>query len=137
MIYARKGLSALKPIIQRALAVLPNEGELQLLTGKKCEAGARKLIGLGAKTVGVKLGERGCFITDGRARFCIAPYQVKVCDTTGAGDAWNTGFLFGLLTGKSLRHCGRLGNFAASRCIANAGARNGMPRLSDLPSLQT
>lgn len=133
MIYAQKGLPALKPLIERALVVLPNEVEVQLLTGKRYEAGAEKLIGLGARIVGVKLGERGCFVTDGDVRVHIPPYQVEVNDTTGAGDAWNTGFLFGLLTKKSLQQCGRLGNFAASRCILEAGARNGLPHLSDLP----
>jgi ribokinase len=135
MIYAQKGLAALKPIIQRSHAVLPNEAELQLLTGQGFEAGAERLIGLGARIVGVKLGLRGCYVTDGRARFHIPPYQAKAHDTTGAGDAWNTGFLFGLLTGKSLDHCGKLGNLVASKCIAYSGARREMPRRSDLAQL--
>jgi ribokinase len=56
-------------------------------------------------------------------------------DTTGAGDAFCAGFLYGLLNGKSLKECAKLGNFVASRCIMKMGARTGLPRLEDLKML--
>jgi ribokinase len=132
MLYARKGLLKLKPIMQRAVAVMPNETELRLITGKGYEEGARSLLAEGPRIVAVKLGAQGCFLTNGHESHLLKPYRVKVVDTTGAGDAWNTGFLYGLLANKKLRECGRLGNFVASRCIMQMGARTGLPRKADL-----
>jgi len=47
----------------------------------------------------------------------------RVIDTTGAGDAFAAGFLFGLVRGKSLAICGRLGALAAGEIISHYGAR--------------
>jgi len=133
VIYARKGLDALKPIVNRTYALLPSEGELRLLTGKDYREGARILLDEGVQIVAVKLGERGCYVTDGYEEHLIDPFRVKVVDTTGAGDAFCAGFIYGLLRGKSLRECGVLGNFVASRCLMKMGAREGLPKLEDLP----
>jgi len=134
-LYARKGLAALKPILERSFIVFPNENELRLLTGEGYENGSKALINLGVSIVAVKLGGRGCYVTDGEESHLIEPYKVKVVDTTGAGDAFCTGFLYGLINNEGLRECGSLGNFVASRCITKIGAREGLPKLSDLPAL--
>jgi ribokinase len=131
-IYARKGLKALKPIIQRSSVVLPSEGELKMLTGKNWKEGARALLKEGAGIVAVKLGEQGCYVADGKEAHLIEPFKVKVVDTTGAGDAFCAGFIYGLVKGKDLYQCGRFGNFVASRCITQVGARKGLPRLYEV-----
>jgi ribokinase len=131
-LYARKGLAALKPIVKRVFALFPNEAELKLLTGEGYKTGAEKLIDEGVRIVAVKLGMKGCFVTDGEENHIVESFKVEVVDTTGAGDAWNTGFLYGLLNGNSLRECGRIGNFVASRCVIRMGARTGLPRSADL-----
>ena len=115
---------------------MPNAIELTLLTGEinYCK-GADIMIGRGVKVVVVKLGGDGCYVTDGRERHLIEPFKVKVVDTTGAGDAFCAGFLYGLINEKSLVDCGRLGNFVASRCIMQMGARAGLPFAKDLELL--
>ncbi|MEM2321236.1 MAG: carbohydrate kinase family protein [Candidatus Bathyarchaeia archaeon] len=134
-IYARKGFDALKPMIRRSYAFLPSEEELCLLTGEDdYRRGAKILLEEGVKVVAVKLGEKGCYVTDGSESHILRPFKVEVVDTTGAGDAFCAGFIYGLLRGKSLRDCGILGNFVASRCLTRMGAREGLPRLEDLPS---
>lgn len=130
--YARKGLIVLKLMIERSFVMLPSENELKLLTGKKYDEGSKILIKKGVSIVAVKLGERGCYVTDGKESYLVEPYKVKVVDTTGAGDAFCAGFLYGLIKNKDLYECGRLGNFVASRCIEKVSAREGLPRLSDL-----
>lgn len=136
VLYAKKGLAQLEPIVKRAYVLMPNVVELELLTGKKdyCK-GADVLAGRGAKIVAVKLGGDGCYVTDGRERHLIEAFKVKVVDTTGAGDAFCAGFLYGLLCSKSLYECGRLGNFVASRCAMKMGARTGLPFAKDLEAL--
>jgi ribokinase len=135
-LYARKGFAQLEPIIRKAYVVMPNSIELELITGEAdyCR-GADFLIGKGVRIVAVKLGGKGCYVTDGRERQLIEAFKVKVADTTGAGDAFCAGFLYGLLTEKSLHECGRLGNFVASRCVMKMGARAGLPFVQDLKLL--
>jgi len=52
---------------------------------------------------------------------------VRVVDTTGAGDLYAAGFLFGLTRGASLSECGRLGSIAAAEIISHFGARPQTP----------
>lgn len=132
-LYARKGYANLEQILKKTYVLMPNAIELELLTGKTdyCK-GADHIIGNGIKIVAVKLGDDGCYVTDGRERHLIKAFKVKVVDTTGAGDAFCAGFLYGLVNGKSLFECGRLGNFVASRSIMKMGARTGLPFAKDL-----
>ncbi len=134
-LYARKSLTSLKPIIKRTFVMLPNENEIRLLTGKDYEGGSKTLIKEGVDVVAVKLGERGCYVTDGKERHLVEPYEKKVVDTTGAGDAFCAGFLYGLIKRRALYECGRLGNFVAARCISKMGARTRLPRLPDLKDI--
>jgi ribokinase len=135
-LYARKGFVAIEPIIRSSYVLMPNAVELELLTGEPdyCK-GADFMIEIGVKIVAVKLGSKGCYVTDGRERLKIEPFKVKVVDTTGAGDAFCAGFLYGLINNKSLYECGRLGNFVASRSVMQMGARAGLPYTKDLESL--
>jgi ribokinase len=135
-LYARKGFASLEPIIKKTYVLMPNAIELQLLTGETdyCK-GADFMVGRGVKVVAVKLGGDGCYVTDGRERYLIEALKTKVVDTTGAGDAFCAGFLYGLVNKKSLYECGRLGNFVGSRCVMRMGARTGLPFAKDLELL--
>jgi ribokinase len=136
-LYARKGLAALRSIVERSLVLMPNAGELELLTGiADHKKGAQAMLKRGVKIVAVKLGSRGCYVTDGRRNHNVEALKVNAVNTTGAGDAFCAGFLFGLIKHKSLEECGRMGNFVASRCITEMGARVGLPTLEDLTKNQ-
>ncbi len=131
-LYARRGLNSLKPIIKRSFVIFPNENEVKLLTGQNYERGSQILLDEGANIVVVTLGSKGCYVTDGEETYLVEPYEVDVVDTTGAGDAFCAGFLYGLIKNKDLYECGKLGNFVASRCLQKVGAREGLPRISTL-----
>jgi sugar/nucleoside kinase (ribokinase family) len=135
-LYAERGVAQLEPIIKRSFVVMPNALELEALTGKPdyC-GGAVYLLELGVKIVAVKLGKYGCYVTDGTTSRLIKPFKVKVINTTGAGDAFCAGFLYGIINDKPLEECGRIGNFVASRCIMKSGARVGLPHAADLKLL--
>ena len=136
-LYARKGLAALGSIVDRTFVFMPNAGELELLTGMTdYRKGAEAMLRRGVKVVAVKLGSRGCYVTDGRRSCNVEAFKVDVISTTGAGDAFCAGFLYGLIKHKSLKECGRIGNFVASRCITKMGARIGLPTLKDLAKNQ-
>ncbi len=132
-IYAGKGLKALAPILNRTYVFMPSLRELQMLGGKAdYKENAEFMIGKGVRIVAVKMGNKGCYVTDGKESHRIEAFKVKVVDTTGAGDAFCAGFLYGLLKKKNLAECGKIGNFVASRCVMKMGARTGLPKLEDL-----
>jgi ribokinase len=115
---------------------MPNAFELEMLTGEtEIPKGAALLIEMGVKIVAVKLGGKGCYVTDGHEKRTVEPYKVNVVDTTGAGDAFDAGFLYGLIHDKSIFECGQLGNFVASKSITKMGAREGLPYAKDLALL--
>ncbi len=135
-LYAGIGLTKLEPIIDKTSVMMPNAGEIALLTGKTdYKAGARLLIDEGVEVLAVKLGSKGCYVIDRDESHLVEPFKVKVVDTTGAGDAFDAGFIFGLLSGKNINEAGKIGNFVASRSITAMGARSGLPTLSDLKKL--
>ena len=57
--------------------------------------------------------------------FSIEPYQFgKVIDTTGAGDLYASGFLYGYLNGKALEICGHIGSICSGYIVTQLGSRS-------------
>ena len=72
-------------------------------------------------------GARGSVIVAGDETHEVAAEPVeRVVDTTGAGDLYAAGFLFGRTRGDDLAACGRLGSVAAAAVIGHTGARPGL-----------
>jgi ribokinase len=135
-LYAQKGFAVIEPMIRNSYVFMPNMLELEQLTGEEdYRKGADYMISMGVKVVAVKLGNKGCYVTNGEERLNVAPFKVKAIDTTGAGDSFDAGFLYGLIHDKSLYECGQLGNFVASKCVMTLGARVGLPYAKDLAFL--
>ncbi len=75
--------------------------------------------------------DKGSLIVTPQERVKIAPEKVHLVDTTGAGDQYAAGFLYGFTQGYGLEQCGRLGTLAASEVISHMGPRPEM-RYADL-----
>jgi ribokinase len=134
-IYAERGMSFLKNILNRTDIILINEEELKHLTVNKhktCKEGAKDLVEQGIEIVVVKRGDKGSYITNGSEEYFIKPFNVNCIDTTGAGDAFNAGFIYGFLNGNDIEKSGQIGNLVASFCIQEPGAINGLPILNEL-----
>ncbi|MBM4447207.1 MAG: carbohydrate kinase family protein [Chloroflexi bacterium] len=144
MLYAAKGLKALMPLLEKTHIVFMNREEIERLTGKDFKAGARELVKSGCRIVVVTLGKG---LVKGKAGTVTAytcagekEYEVESqtgspkspLETTGAGDAFSAGFLFGFLKGKGIEECGLLGDIMASFAIREVGARKGLPTLAQL-----
>ncbi|WP_456473983.1 carbohydrate kinase family protein [Candidatus Pyrohabitans sp.] len=128
MLYAKERcLVELKEFISASEVIFLNRDEAFHLTGNEYRRGAEMLLHMGAKRVVVTLGEDGCFVACGEEKLHIPGIKTKVVDTTGAGDAFAAGFLYGMIKGYGLKTCGNLGNFVAARCISRMGARAGLP----------
>ncbi len=75
-------------------------------------------------TAAITRGAKGSVVLNGVGDHTIAAAPVaKVVDTTGAGDQYAAGFLFGFTAGRDLETCGRLGALAASEVISHYGPR--------------
>lgn len=134
-LYARKGINKIKPILKRTCVFFPNENEIRILTNQNYEIGAKELIKIGISIIAVKLGHKGCYVTNGKEDYLIPPLKKKAKDSTGAGDAFCSGFIYGLLHERDIFECGKLGNFVASCCIGKYGARTGLPTKRQLNRL--
>lgn len=116
-------LQALLPHVD---ILLPNEVELRALTGlDDPEAAAQALLALGVGRVAAKRGALGGFVARaGGSVACPSP-AVEVVDTTGAGDAFNAGLLFGHLAGwddhRSLRWATACGAMTAAALGGTGG----------------
>ncbi len=77
-----------------------------------------------AKMAAITRSEKGSIVIKGSETHAVPAAAVaKVVDTTGAGDLYAAGFLFGLTRGKPLAECARLGGIAAAEVISHMGAR--------------
>ena len=86
----------------------------------------------GLARLGGAIGFCGIVGDDAEGRIFIEDFEKASVDTTGAGDAFATGFLYDLLKGKGLRECGWPGDTAARCSISRAGARKSLPMAEEL-----
>jgi len=85
-----------------------------------------------AKIAALTRSEKGSVVIKGNETFAVPAAPVaRVVDTTGAGDLYAAGFLYGFTRGKPLAECARLGGIAAAEIISHVGARPETP-LKDL-----
>lgn len=116
-------LDFLKHLIREYVdIVFANEEEAKAYTGLEPEEALNCLSGQCEIAV-VKIGREGSLIRSGDQTIKVETPQVDSVDTTGAGDVYASGFLYGLAHGFSLTDCGRLGSLMASRVIQVPGAR--------------
>jgi len=93
--------------------LMANEDEALAYTGQSDETLALESLAEDVEIAVLKVGERGSYIAhDGHFIAANAKGDGQALDTTGAGDLWASGFLFGLVNGYSLKQCAQL----ASAC---------------------
>lgn len=124
-----RGLDFLMPLLKDCGILFLNEREANALTAAPPPRAGEILRDIGVGTVVVTLGERGCLVIDEEGVHDVEGIKARAVDTTGAGDAFAAGFLFGVLKGFHSPASGRLGNFVASRCVEHVGARKGLPKI--------
>ncbi|WP_461204938.1 sugar kinase [Clostridium sp. DL1XJH146] len=121
-------------IASNADIMLPGDDEGELLFGTKDpEKIAEEFIKLGCKIIAVKLGKKGCYVTDSNEKIYVAGYPVeRVEDTVGAGDGFAAGFLSGYLRNLSLTDCAKQGNGVGAMAVLVKGDMEGYPDMEQL-----
>ncbi|MCP5469143.1 MAG: adenosine kinase [Chlamydiales bacterium] len=80
----------------------------------------------------VKIGEKGCYVASGKDFIHQPAIPTTVVDSTGGGDLFASGFLYGYLHGESLERCALFGNLMGSAAIENFGGEIPPARLSEI-----
>jgi ribokinase len=142
MLYSAKKLETMIPMLSRTHILFLNHSEISQLTNEDFQEGAALCISLGCQIVAVTLGKGDkvgsggatSYIRTAEQEYFIKPpgKSLAATDTTGAGDAFAAGFLYGWLNEKAPDECGRLGDTVARFSIARVGAREGLPNLQQL-----
>ncbi|MCS4541936.1 MAG: carbohydrate kinase family protein [Euryarchaeota archaeon] len=118
------GYKKIKKLLSLTDIYISSKSEAEALYGTNS---TQKLIDLllqeNIEIVALTLGPDGCIVANSKERYKISSYNVKVVDTTGAGDAFSAGFIYGLIKKFPLKKCGEYGNATATLCITTLGAR--------------
>ena len=124
--------------LSKAYMVTPNEVEAEALTGIKVEdlESAKKAATIfkkkGVKKVLITLGEKGVFISDDDKDEILPAFHVNAVDTTGAGDAFNGGFITALAEGKDEWEAAKFANAAAALSVQKLGTTPSMPARKEI-----
>ena len=113
-----RGFDDLLPYVN---VFLPNENEALALTGSANEKQALARLAQKCPWVAIKLGPRGAIAGQGTLTASSPALKVNVVDTTGAGDSFDGGFLYGFLHGWSLERALKLGAACGSLSTRKAG----------------
>ncbi len=101
-----------------------NEAELLSLYQTSDFDDAVRQVKADCQIAAVTRSEKGSVIINGNDAIAVNAVPIdEVVDTTGAGDLYAAGFLFGLARGKPLAECARIGHVAAAEIISHMGAR--------------
>ncbi|HWL09312.1 MAG TPA: adenosine kinase [Planctomicrobium sp.] len=100
-----------------------NLEEARALTGKFDPIECAREIHRHAENVALTMGDTGSLLMHENAAIPIERVSVKAVDTTGAGDMYAAGILYGITNGLTWKQSGRLASFAASRVVGQLGAR--------------
>jgi len=105
--------------------VFANEDESMAFSGKKSPHEALVTISPPCRIAVVKLGKNGSLVKQLDERHEIGCIPANAIDTTGAGDLYAAGFLYGLIRGCSLPVCGRIGSLLSGKVVEVVGAKLG------------
>lgn len=116
--------------------LIANEDEARAFTGCSDEIKAIKALSENTQIAALKIGKRGSLVAHGGNILKIEPRgSGDAVDTTGAGDLWAAGFLFGLVNGYSLAKSGKLGSacgYEVCRVIGTKIPEDGWRRIKRL-----
>jgi sugar/nucleoside kinase (ribokinase family) len=110
---------------------MPNEIEMCAIARQADPALALSALARRVPVVAVKLGARGALAQQGSERAAAASLPVAVVDTTGAGDTFDAGFVYGCLAGWELSRALRLGCVCGSLSTRALGGTAAQPTLSE------
>ncbi|MFH0868581.1 MAG: carbohydrate kinase family protein [Candidatus Woesearchaeota archaeon] len=121
---AKKGPSYLRNILKKVDMLILNKEEASILVGKNNIKNLfKKLHELGPKMISITDGKSGVYVLDNNCIYNGKPHNVKVVETTGAGDAFASTFLSGIIKKNDIEFALKLGITNAESVIQHHGAK--------------
>jgi sugar/nucleoside kinase (ribokinase family) len=117
-------LDFLKEMVARYVdIVFANEEESRAFTGEEDPTEALKILIENTELAVVKVGKKGSLVMFQNTLYKIPPVSATSIDTTGAGDLYAAGFLYGIINQLGIMNSGYIGSLMASKVIENYGAK--------------
>ena len=149
MLIIEQGFTNIRELIEKVDILIMSQREFQVLFYLSeenfnlniAQEKSENLFSIGIKVLIITIGKSGALlITPNSVQIIPSDKQDKVVDTTGAGDAFSAGFIYGFFQNPSfefddLRYNAKIGNFVAGKCIEKLGARKGIPDVEDVKSV--
>lgn len=130
------GIAFVKSIIGKVDILKPSEDDAERLFGKDTpENQVQKFLDLGAKLVIMTLGKDGAIVSNGKETIRLNTLATEVVDTTGAGDAFWSGFYTALVKGYTIEEALQLGSAASAFKLKYTGAVANLPTLEQLKEM--
>ncbi len=127
-----KWLETLEPCLPFVDIFLPSLTEAQHLTGKsEVREISTFFRNYGISTIGLKMGERGSYVSTPEEELFVPAYPVNIVDATGAGDAYVAGFLTGTVKGWDLKTTAELASATGAACVTAIGTTAGIQNLEE------
>ena len=130
------GLEYIKNIISKVDIIKPSEVDAERIFGCDTpENQVKKFIDLGAKLVIMTLGKDGAIVTNGDETLTFKTFATEIVDTTGAGDAFWSGFYTGLTKSYSLKDSLNLGFATSAFKLKHVGAIANLPTIEEIKDI--
>ncbi len=120
-------IEPLREVLPHTDVFVPNNDEAALILGEADPVRqARAFHEMGAKRVVITQGERGVVSISNENQVKMGSYPVTFMDGTGGGDAFNAGYIVGLLEGRSELDCLKLASAVGASCVRAVGTTVGV-----------
>ena len=122
-------LKLLDPVLRNCDILMPSLREAVALTNRRELPEIRETLSCyGIRTLAVKLGEKGCYLTDFKDEWNIPTFpEFRAVDATGAGDSFVAGFIRGIIEGWPIESAAKFACCVASHNVTKVGATAGVP----------
>jgi sugar/nucleoside kinase (ribokinase family) len=125
-------LSWLEPLLPHTDVFLPNNHEAQLITGQADPLRqAEQFHQMGAATTVITMGGDGSVLVSDRLRLRAGVYPIEFVDGSGGGDAFDAGYIFGLLNQMQPEDCLRFASALGASCVRAVGTTPGVFRRAE------
>jgi fructokinase len=130
------GISYIREIIRKVDVIKPSEDDARRIFGEgSIDEYLKRFIELGPKLVIMTLGKDGLIATDGTEIIRLKSVANEVVDTTGAGDAFWSGFYTAIVKGFSTKDAIKLGNATSAYKLKYMGAVVELPKIEEIERL--
>jgi len=120
-------LAELRPVLPHIDVFKPNADEARLITGESDTRRQAEIFrSMGARTVVISMGGEGSLLVNDEGVYHAGTYPMDFVDGSGGGDAFDAGYIYGMLKGLSTEDCLRYASALGASCVRAIGTTPGV-----------